>query len=96
MIETLTAMLASPLMQRGLLIAALVGISAPVIGLGLIGQLVVQLLVASGVRVVAIGLTVVLLLPVAAVFVSNAGAKAFGNASAPSSMYERLPKTSSW
>ncbi|MEX5299934.1 metal ABC transporter permease [Kocuria sp. CPCC 205292] len=32
MIDTLTAMLASPLMQRGLLIAALVGISAPVIG----------------------------------------------------------------
>ncbi|MEX5237705.1 metal ABC transporter permease [Kocuria arenosa] len=32
MIETLAAMLASPLMQRGLLIAALVGISAPVIG----------------------------------------------------------------
>ena len=32
MIETLAAMLASPLMQRGLLIAALVGVSAPVIG----------------------------------------------------------------
>ncbi|MGQ1795746.1 metal ABC transporter permease [Kocuria oceani] len=32
MIETFTAMLASPLMQRGLLIAVLVGVSAPVIG----------------------------------------------------------------
>ncbi|MGX5357186.1 metal ABC transporter permease [Kocuria sp. KH4] len=32
MIETLSAMLASPLMQRGLLIAVLVGVSAPVIG----------------------------------------------------------------
>jgi zinc transport system permease protein len=32
MIDTLATMLASPLMQRGLLIAALVGVSAPVIG----------------------------------------------------------------
>src|SRR5215204_4178706 len=30
--DTLTAMLASPLMQRGLMVAVLVGISAPVMG----------------------------------------------------------------